>query len=273
MFSGAQPDVLITDWRMPGIDGTELVGRVRRECVEAYTYVMVLTGHAGGEAARASMSAGADDLLRKPLRPDELDRKLIAARRLINLHEGLRHDARSDPLTGIGNRRRLAEDLAGQHARAIRHRQTYGIAIADIDRFKDFNDAAGHLAGDEALRTIATTLAAKVRSGDSVYRYGGEEFVGLLPEMTLAGAMSAGTRWRAAIEELALPHPAGGVVTLSVGLAVLRPGDQAPEDVLSRADQALYLAKTTGGNRVEAPGVFSPRPLPAPGPSESKKVK
>lgn len=249
MFPALRPEVLITDWRMPGMDGNQLVSRVRRDyCLEAYTYVMVLTGHADGEAARACMSAGADDLLRKPLHPAELDRKLIAARRLIGMHQDLRDDARSDALTGLGNRRRLAEDLAGQHARATRHRQSYGIAIADVDRFKGFNDAAGHLAGDGALRKIAAALAETVRCGDSVYRYGGEEFVGLLPELTPGGAMSAASRWRAAVEDLAIPHPAGGRVTLSVGLAVLRLSELAPEDVLSRADRALYEAKTMGGN-------------------------
>lgn len=253
MFSASQPDVLITDWQMPGLDGNQLVSRVRRECVEAYTYVMVLTGQANGGAARASMSAGADDLLRKPLHPEELERKLIVARRLIGMHQGLRRDARSDGLTGLGNRRRLAEDLSGQHARAIRHHQSYGIAIADVDRFKDFNDGAGHLAGDEVLRAIARTLAANVRCGDRVYRYGGEEFVGLLPELTLGGAMGAAARWRAAVEDLAIAHPAGGRVTISVGLAVLRRAEPAPEDVFSRADQALYTAKTMGGNLARVP--------------------
>jgi len=251
MFCGAQPDVLITDWAMPGLDGNQLVGRVREACVEAYTYVMVLTGQADGKASRASMSAGADDLLRKPLHAAELDRKLIAARRLIGLHERLRHDSRSDALTGLANRRRLVEDLEGQHARAIRHGHSYGVAIADVDRFKAFNDVAGHLAGDEVLRMIATTLAETVRCGDSVYRYGGEEFVGLLPELAPGGGVCAASRWRAAIEELAIPHPAGGLVTLSVGLAVLGAADTAAEDVLSRADRSLYLAKTMGGNRAE----------------------
>ncbi len=264
MFCGMQPDVLITDWQMPGLDGNQLVGHVRGACVAAYTYVMVVTGQADGEAARASMNAGADDLLRKPLHAAELDRKLIAARRLIDLHQGLRQDARSDPLTGIGNRRRLAEDLAAQHSRALRYRQSYGIAIADIDRFKAFNDVAGHLAGDEVLRTIAETLAAKVRCGDSVYRYGGEEFVGLLPELTLDGAMSAATRWRAAIEDLAIAHPAGGRVTVSVGVAVLRGTETAPEDVLSQADRALYIAKTRGGNRAEVPDARALRVVRAP---------
>lgn len=253
MFCGHQPDVLITDWQMPGLDGNQLVVRARQACEAAYTYVIVVTGQADGAAARASMSAGADDLLRKPLHPAELDRKLIAAQRLIVLHEVLRRDARSDALTGLGNRRRLAEDLAGQHARAVRHRQSYGIAIADIDRFKAFNDLAGHLAGDEVLRTIALRLGKTVRCGDSVYRYGGEEFVGVLPELTRGGAASAAERWREAIEDLAIPHPAGGLVTLSVGLAVRQGAETTAEDVLSRADQALYAAKTMGGNCAQVP--------------------
>ncbi len=208
-FSSVQPDVLITDWQMPGLDGTELVSRVRGACAAAYTYVVVLTGRAGEDAARASMSAGADDLMRKPLNPGELERKLIAAERLIDLHERLRHDADSDALTGIGNRRRLVADLTGHHARAIRHHRSYGIAIADVDRFKAFNDGAGHLQGDEVLRRVAETLASTARAADSIYRYGGEEFVGLLPELTVAGAMSAAMRWQAAIEESHDPSSRG----------------------------------------------------------------
>ena len=250
MFSGRQPHVLITDWQMPGLDGTQLVGRVRRASLAAYTYVVVLTGRADLDASRAAMSAGADDLLRKPLHTAELDRKLIAAERLIGLHDGLRHDADSDALTGIGNRRRLAGDLETQHARAVRDRRSYGIAIADVDRFKAFNDGAGHLPGDEVLRTIAATLAATTRSDDSIYRYGGEEFVGLFPELTVTGAMSAATRWRTAVEDLAIPHPDGGLVTICVGLSVLRPSETKSEQLLARADGALYAAKALGGNQI-----------------------
>ena len=256
MFPALRPEVLITDWRMPGMDGNQLVSRVRRDyCLEAYTYVMVLTGHADGEAARACMSAGADDLLRKPLHPAELDRKLIAARRLIGMHQDLRDDARSDALTGLGNRRRLAEDLAGQHARATRHRQSYGIAIADVDRFKGFNDAAGHLAGDGALRKIAAALAETVRCGDSVYRYGGEEFVAIIADADAIALKAAAERLRATIEALGIPHPGnppGDVVTVSIGTTLIGPADidETDDALFDRADRAMYRAKMSGRNQV-----------------------
>jgi len=267
MVVASQPDVLITDWQMPLMDGTQLVGRVREACVTAYTYVMVLSAEVGGEAARASMSAGADDLLRKPLRAAELDRKLIAAQRLVGLHQHLRNDARVDPLTGIGNRLRLNEDLQALHARATRHGQHYAVAIADIDRFKSLNDISGHLAGDEILRDVAGALLATMRRGDGIYRYGGEEFVALFPEQALQGAALAAGRLQGAVTGRALAHPAGGMLSVSVGVAARGDAESDPEAVLARADRALYVAKARGGSRTASaaePIVAAVRPHLSP---------
>jgi diguanylate cyclase (GGDEF)-like protein len=245
------PEVVITDWEMPGMDGTELARRIREHDADGYTYVMVLTGAADEAAARAVMEAGADDLLLKPLELAQLERKLIAAGRVTALHRRLHADARHDPLTGIGNRLRLAEDLETLRGRVDRYGHAYCVALFDVDAFKAYNDAEGHPAGDEVLRKVAGVLRDEKRSGDAVYRYGGEEFLVLMPEQSVDSSAKGAERLRAAVEALAIPHPAGGVVTVSAGVAGLEDGERRADEVLELADQALYRAKEAGRNRVE----------------------
>jgi diguanylate cyclase (GGDEF)-like protein len=250
-FQELLPDVVITDWQMPGMDGTELAEAIRGLAGAPYSYVIVLTGAADEAAARRTMEVGADDLLLKPLEPAQLERKLIAAGRVTALHRRMHEDARHDSLTGLGNRLRLAEDLEVLCGRVQRYRHRYSVALFDIDGFKGYNDNAGHLAGDEVLRRVAGELERQVRTGDALYRYGGEEFLVLLPEQPIDAAGLAAERLRAAVEELALPHPAGGVVTVSAGVAALSDDECKPDELFALADQALYRAKEAGRNRVE----------------------
>jgi len=213
--------------------------------------VLVLTAESDEGQARAAMEAGADDIVIKPLDPAELERKLIAARRVTGLHRRMHSDARQDTLTGVGNRLRLAEDLDALCGRVARYGHAYCVALLDVDHFKELNDSAGHRAGDEVLRRIAAALAQTIRRGDALYRYGGEEFLVLLPEQTLDGAKLAGERLRACVEELALEHPAGGIVTASVGVAGLGSQACSPDELFELADRALYRAKEGGRNKVE----------------------
>jgi diguanylate cyclase (GGDEF)-like protein len=248
------PEVVITDWQMPGMDGTALAKAIRGHHTSDYAYVMVLTGAADEQAARATMEAGADDLLLKPLDLAQLERKLIAAGRVTALHRRLHDSARHDALTGLGNRLRLAEDLELLCGRVERYGHAYCVALFDIDDFKGYNDAAGHLAGDGVLRSVAQALQRQIRTGDALYRYGGEEFLVLLPEQTIDSAALAADRLRAAVEALALPHPAGGVVTVSAGVAGTTAGGCRPDELFELADQAMYRAKAGGRNRVEVGG-------------------
>ena len=256
------PDVVITDWDMPGLDGTQLTRRIRGRHDVPYPYIMVLTGRADAESARATMEAGADDLIIKPLEPDDLERKLIAARRVTALHRRLHTDARQDALTGIGNRHRLDEDLLAMQARAQRYGHTWCVALIDVDHFKALNDDAGHLEGDDVLRRLAHTLGETMRGGDTLYRFGGEEFLVLLPEQSLDSAARAGERLRAAVEALDMPHPSFGRVTVSVGVAGPAAPGETTEGLIERADRALYRAKAGGRNRVEvAPEEISAAPI------------
>jgi diguanylate cyclase (GGDEF)-like protein len=260
-FQDDRPDVLITDLLMPGADGLELCRRVRASAETGYTYIILATMLGGHEDVVRGMEAGADDYLVKPVEPFDLQAKLIAAERVTALHAELGRYraelaklARTDVLTQLANRRSMEEDLRMLDARSQRYGRPYCVAICDVDHFKTYNDTLGHQAGDEALRAVAAKLAAEVRASDGVYRYGGEEFVLVLPEQSLQTARAAVERVRAAVEQLAIPHPGrgpGGVVTMSFGTAGFRPGQATTvEDLLKQADAALYEAKEAGRNRV-----------------------
>ena len=265
-FQADQPDVVITDRMMPEIDGLELCRRIRGDDLGLYTYVVLTTALGAQGDILAGMEAGADDYLTKPVDPFDLQTRLIAADRTTRLHRQLaryREElerlnahlavvARTDALTGVGNRRRLDEDLVGIHSRSQRHEWSYSIAMFDLDWFKAYNDSYGHVAGDEALRTVAAELLRGARAGDGVYRYGGEEFVVVLPDEA-EGAIVAAERLRASVEALALPHQESpyGVITVSAGVATTLPArGSALTAVVDAADRALYEAKQHGRNRV-----------------------
>ncbi|MGI8415978.1 MAG: putative bifunctional diguanylate cyclase/phosphodiesterase [Nakamurella sp.] len=177
--------------------------------------------------------------------------------------------ARRDPLTGLGNRLALKEDLELLEARVTRYGHRYSVALLDIDHFKSYNDTYGHQAGDVALRAVAAHLHEQSRGGDVLYRYGGEEFLCVFPEQDLAAGVAAAQRMRVGVAQLAIAHAenAGGVVTLSGGVATLEPGGlSSVKEVLKDADDALYRAKQRGRNRIEplisqsgAAGVSGPK--------------
>jgi diguanylate cyclase (GGDEF)-like protein len=148
----------------------------------------------------------------------------------------------------------MDEDLGLLEARVSRYRHSYCVALLDVDHFKSYNDTYGHLAGDAALQAIAAQLGRGTRSGDSVYRYGGEEFLCILPEQSLAGATGAVTRMRIAVRELAISHVKSpeGLLTVSAGIAIADADHGGSmSDVVRAADEALYRAKELGRNRVE----------------------
>jgi diguanylate cyclase (GGDEF)-like protein len=162
------------------------------------------------------------------------------------------HDALIDPLTSLTNRRGLEQAMAIEFAVAARTQAPYSVLVLDVDNFKAFNDRYGHLAGDRALKTVAASLGGALRQIDCAARFGGEEFVALLPATDLNGAIALGERVREAVRAQGVQHPdgIGGVLTVSVGAACAQPGESA-EALLARADTALYWAKNQGRDRVE----------------------
>lgn len=255
-------DVVISDWMMPGIDGLELCRRIRAAGKDdGYTYFIFLTALVDKGHLLRGLQEGADDYLSKPLDSEELQVRMIAASRVTSLHRLLAEQkaelfeqARRDPLTQIGNRLSLNEDLDVLYGRVERYGHSYCAVMCDIDYFKLYNDRYGHLAGDEVLLVVANALTKHSRSGDAVYRYGGEEFLIIMPEQTLESATVAADLMRQAVEGLEIPHSAEetkGVLTISFGIAALSPGENKTIDTfLKEADTALYRAKKYGRNRV-----------------------
>ncbi len=267
-FQEDDVDVLISDWMMPGMDGIELCQRVREHDSATYTYFILLTALDDKAHFMTGMEAGADDYLGKPFDPEELRARLLAAGRVMALHRrlagqnaeleklnrALGESARTDPLTGLANRLRLWEDLGAARSHVERYGFQYAVAMCDVDHFKQFNDAYGHPAGDEALRIVAQVLAEQCRTGDRAYRYGGEEFLVLLPAQDAQGATIAMNRMREALSARAIPHegnPPLKVLTMSTGIAIADPKtDFVAETLVKLADEALYEAKRGGRNRV-----------------------
>jgi diguanylate cyclase (GGDEF)-like protein len=261
LIRACHPDVVITDWVMPGTDGLQLCRLIRGQQAEAYTYVILATSLGERDHVLKGMEAGADDYLTKPLDPYDLEARLVAAKRVTSLHAELARYrtelarlACTDALTQLRNRLSLSDDLTKLHARSRRYGRGYSLAMCDVDFFKRYNDTHGHQSGDEALRSVAAVLTAQTRQGDSIYRYGGEEFLLVLPEQSASSATEAAERIRHAVESLGITHPAGtsaGVITISVGVATYNcAGNTTSEDLLEEADNALYYAKSNGRNRV-----------------------
>ena len=161
--------------------------------------------------------------------------------------------ARTDPLTGVANRRHFDDRLRAEWSRSGRYNKALAVLMIDVDRFKPYNDSLGHLAGDACLRTIANAASAVVQRADEIFaRYGGEEFGVILPDANPESARAVAERIRAAIEALGLKHPAGGVVTVSIGVdCCIGTPHTDPQTTLAQADAALYAAKKRGGNCIE----------------------
>jgi two-component system cell cycle response regulator len=268
LFQSVDVDAVISDRMMPGMDGVELCRRIRTHGRATYTYFVFLTGFDEKTEVIHGMEAGADDYLIKPLDADELKMRLLVAARVTSIHRKLSQQSaelerlnlrlfeqsRADPLTKLGNRLRLREDLEVIRAKVKRYGHAYCAVMCDVDGFKAYNDNYGHLAGDDVLCAVARTLISKSRDGDQAYRYGGEEFLVLLPEQSVDSGVAAAERYRRAVEELAIPHAADSprrIVTISAGVAALSQFEsKSTEAWLNEADAALYRAKQLGRNRV-----------------------
>ncbi|WP_158633363.1 GGDEF domain-containing response regulator [Tautonia sociabilis] len=264
-FINDNPDVIISDWMMPRLNGPGLCRRVRSQPSDRYTYFILLTARNERADRLQGLNAGADDFLTKPPDPDELELRLQIADRILAVHQELarRNDqlaelATTDALTGVKNRRRFQEDLNLLLAQARRLGQPLSLVMLDIDNFKQYNDDFGHPAGDEVLRRVGRTLMRAVRDLDVVARYGGEEFAVLLPATEPAAAIRVAERMRSAIKSGPWPHR---TVTASLGVATAQPTDDDDSSTLiRRADEALYRSKRDGRDRCSLAPTDSPVP-------------
>jgi diguanylate cyclase (GGDEF)-like protein len=258
--SPERPPLAILDWSMPGVDGIEICRRLRADTVRSYVYVLLLTVRDKKDDLLQAFDAGADDFLKKPFDPDELRARLRAAGRVMDLQAALlgaqaelRIKAMHDAMTGLLNRGAILEVLERELSRARRENTTVGITLVDVDHFKQVNDVHGHAAGDVVLQEVSRRMTGVVRPYDTVGRYGGEEFLVVLPGTDEATVRGIAERIRHGIEvqpfatsDKALP------VTASLGIAAHDPLGAVDADALIRAaDAALYRAKRGGRNRCE----------------------
>ena len=252
------PRLAILDWMMPRLDGLEVCRRVRERTVP-YVYIVLLTARDERDDLVDALEAGADDFLRKPMNSGELRARLRAAQRILELqesllaaHEALRHEASHDHLTGVWNRSAILDALARERQRNVRDGASLSIAIIDLDHFKKVNDTHGHQAGDGVLREAAQRIRRAIRPYDALGRYGGEEFLVVLPGCGAAEAREIAERIRLQICATAiLAGDSSLELTASLGVAGAA-GREIDIDALIRAaDDALYRAKDAGRNRVE----------------------
>lgn len=263
------PRLALLNWVLPEIDGIDLCRRLRdRPGHEPYTYTILLTAKSRKQEMLEAMDAGADDFLAKPFDPLELKAHLRVGKRIVNLQQklvsannALHFAACHDFLTGTWNRAEILAFLQRELARTRRSATPVGVVLLDVDHFKSVNDKFGHETGDFVLKEIATQLSASGREYDGVGRYGGEEFLLVIPGCDLDTTVRRADQIRNLIATTPISTPHGPVsVTVSMGVTVAESSTD-PEALLRNADIALYQAKRNGRNRVER--IYSPNEIAA----------
>jgi two-component system cell cycle response regulator len=260
LLSENAPRLAILDWKMPGMEGIEICRKIRKDAKEYYTYIILLTSQHRDEDLVIGMEAGADDYIIKPFKHNELRVRLRAGRRIIELQNELlaarkilHAKATHDSLTGLLNHEEILGILNKELARSERDGVCVSIIMVDIDHFKQINDTYGHLAGDAVLRIVAQEMHSMERSYDFIGRYGGEEFLIVLPECCMECAVAFAERLRSCVSRESIDTSEGMIpVTISLGVAASsRDGRRDEHSLVKAADTALYKAKENGRNRVE----------------------
>ncbi len=250
-----QPDLLLLDVQMPGMDGYEVCRQLKADPELCDLPVVFVTAHSDEQAETRGLELGAVDFISKPFNPTVV-RARVKTHLLLKLQgDLLREMVFVDGLTGDYNRRHFDVRLETEFQRAKRNGSSLGLLIADVDYFKRFNDHYGHLAGDDALRRVATLLKNQLkRPADFVSRFGGEEFVCVLPETNFDGALAVAVGIEAAVRAAQIPHAVSDVaahLTISLGVAVMVPmAERLAAELVEAADQQLYEAKALGRGRV-----------------------
>jgi len=253
------PSMAILDWMMPGMDGVQVCREVRRLPEQRYTYLILLTAKFQKQDILEGFDAGADDYLTKPFDANELRARLRAGCRILELQEQLRQAyaamelrATHDASTTLWNRAAILEAAHAELSRAHREGTSVNFILADLDDFKQVNDVYGHLAGDAVLREAAQRMQGCMRPYDSLGRYGGEEFLIVVPGPVPASGLRVAERVRDSIAQAPVETPEGRIcITVSLGVAGSSGASPVEVDQLLRlADTALYRAKHEGRNRV-----------------------
>jgi two-component system cell cycle response regulator len=248
------PKLVILNWMLPGMDGLDLCRKIRKHQRGTSTYIIMFTASRSTADLVGAINTGADDFVTKSFDVRELEVRLRAGKRIVELEEALWTLATRDSLTKLWNRAAILDVLDREISRASRNEANIGLVMADIDHFKQINDSCGHKGGDAALVQVAKRLADNLRKYDTIGRYGGEEFLVIVPEPGETTTETVAERLRLSIAET--PFQIEGQVvpiTMSFGAAVACCQQQLNADLLIRtADEALYRAKANGRNRVES---------------------
>lgn len=268
MVRETRPDLVLLDLSLPGISGEDTCRALRRHLEPGELPIIFVTAHGDPEREMRALALGANDFISKPFNPPVARARVETHLALKRRSDALLRLTHTDPLTSLANRRRFDLMLEREWRRALRNALPICLLMIDVDHFKAYNDAHGHLEGDACLRQIGAALREVTqRPGDLAARYGGEEFAILLPHTELAQGLRCAEKVHAALARRAIPQvlPEGpGQVTLSIGLCALEAGqpDSAPAQAASgalpqpgvlveTADQALYLAKQRGRNQTQ----------------------
>ena len=254
-----RPQILLTDWEMPVMDGLALCRWVRAQQQNNYIYTILFTVRTSTPDIILALEAGADDFCKKPLDRDELMARLQSGARVIGLEQRLLELALKDPLTGLLTRGALLELMGKELARSRRSSVGMACVMLDIDQLKQINDKYGHAVGDEVLKAVAQLLISNARAGDLIGRFGSEEFCAVLPESGEFGAAQWAVRMRNLIKALRIPLEGGGHLSISAsfGTTERREDTHTIEQLVDMAEQAMLVSKRSGRDRVTAFGAIS----------------
>jgi diguanylate cyclase (GGDEF)-like protein len=246
------PDLILLDIMMPGLSGLEVLKLLKQNSLTHTMSVLMVTARTKAEDVRDALETGAFDYVKKPLEEVEIVARVHSALRYKIYQDRLLAMAMRDSLTGLYNHGLLIELLGKELYNARRKEQSVTFAMMDIDHFKRINDQYGHQAGDMILQEVAGLLTKGLRKGDAIGRYGGEEFGFILTGVELDQAVLLSDRIRQTIQETTFTYEGQKIsITVSFGLSVTFPDRQdAPNELIRRADAALYRAKETGRNRL-----------------------
>jgi diguanylate cyclase (GGDEF)-like protein len=249
-----RPDLILLDILMPEMDGYETLSILKKDEITQNIPVIFITGLNSIEDEEKGLSLGTVDYISKPFGAKIVQLRVRNQIKIVNQFRTIQHLSMVDQLTNIPNRRSFDERLRSEWNRAIRERMPLSFLMIDVDKFKNYNDTYGHQQGDVVLKTVANVFKQAVkRPGDFTARWGGEDFVVVLPNTVLAGAMDLAEKIRADVEGVLIPCADGSTnrVTISIGVNSLIPVQGSSMDALiSNADKALYEAKDQGRNRV-----------------------
>lgn len=248
-YHAHHPHIIITDIQMPNMDGITMAREIR--ALNKSVPIIILTAFEEVDYLKSSINIGVDNYITKPVDGNKLNEILLSCAHRLLAEETLQYAASTDALTGLVNRRELISQFNAEKSKSERHGTPFSIIIADIDHFKMVNDTFGHIAGDRILKGVAHTLKSAVRVEDICGRWGGEEFLLILPETDLQAAAAVAEKLLSAVRNLDTIWEGKHIsVTISMGVGQFSPGLDM-DQCIHQVDEALYRAKTNGRNRFE----------------------